>query len=338
MTNADHEAYRQLTIRYLAGEASPEEAMRMHEWLKDPASRSEYEAIRQAWNLAGGDPVPAGPAADDHWGDLQARLPAAGKAVVRPVAWWRYAAVAAVTVGIIVSGFLLFNRKPAAGSKDGSAAIAIVTTEKATDSIRNVVLRDSSVIALNKNSELRYDGAFNKAERAVQLKGEAFFDIAPNRLKPFIITVGDLSIKVVGTSFNVRTGAEGNSTEVQVKSGVVKMSCGQQEITVTRDQTGLFFTGSRKLLVKSGIDLNALSYATRSFRFNDLPLAEVCRYLEKSFAVRIDLDKEKFNDCRITAQFDHKPLDYILDVVTATVDARYTMINEQVYIEGNGCK
>ena len=338
MTNADHEAYQQLVTRYLAGEASPEEAMRIHDWLKDPANKEEYEAIRHAWNLSGDSPVPAGAPTGDHWQDMQVRLPAGRNAVVRSMAWLRYAAVAAVTVGIIAAGVLFFNRQPGPGSKKGSDAIAIVTTEKATDSIRNLVLSDGSVIALNKNSELQFNGSFNTTGRDVQLKGEAFFDVKPDSSKPFIITVGELSIRVVGTSFNVRTDAEGNSTEVQVKSGVVKMRCGQQEITVTRGQTGLFFTGSRKLLLKSGIDWNAMSYATRSFRFNDLPLTEACRYMEKSFGIRIDIDKEKFNDCRITAQFDDKPLDYILEVVTATVDASYRKSNEQVYIEGSGCK
>ena len=91
------------------------------------------------------------------------------------------------------------------------------------------------------------------------------------------------------------------------------------------------------MIVKRGIDLNSMSYATRSFQFNDQPLLEVCRYLEKSFDVRIDVDRRKFSDCRITAQFDNKSLSYILDVITATVDATYERSNEQVIIEGKGC-
>jgi transmembrane sensor len=333
MSSADNKPYQDLLIKYFSGEAGPEEAMLAGDWIKDPANRAEYESLLKLWNLSGGQRIGNAPPAGESWEELQLQLGERKAAKARSIKLFRYAAAAAAITGIAVLSSLLLHRRPSPADPH----VAVVS-ETAGDSLRTIPLSDGSVVSLNKNSVIRYNASFNRQERRILLSGEAFFDVTPNASKPFTVSVGDLSIRVVGTSFNVRTGAEGGSVEVQVKSGVVKMMASKGEITVSRNQTGIYFTGSRKLLVKNGVDVNSLSYATRTFQFNDLSLLEVCRYLEKSFSVRIDIDREKFSDCRITAQFDNKPLPYILDVIAATVNATYKINNEQVYIEGEGCK
>lgn len=338
MSSADNKPHHDLLIKYFSGEATPEEAMLIDDWKKDPANRSEYESLLKLWNLSGDHRIDSVPASGEGWEELQLQLGERKAAKQRSIKLFRYAAAAAAVIGIAVLSFLLLNRGPAPDENGHAGPDLADISEKAGDSLRTIPLSDGSVVSLNKNSVIRYNGSYNRQERNIRLSGEAFFDVTPNASKPFTVSVGDLSIRVVGTSFNVRTGAEGGSVEVQVKSGVVKMMAREGEITVSRNQTGIYFTGSRKLLVKNGVDVNSISYATRTFQFNDLSLLEVCRYLEKSFDVRIDMDREKFSDCRITAQFDNKPLSYILDVIAATVNATYKINNEQVYIEGEGCK
>ena len=83
---------------------------------------------------------------------------------------------------------------------------------------------DGSRIFLNRNSEFSYRSNFGDRNRNVTLTGEAFFEIAPDAAKPFIIDAGNARVKVVGTSFNVITNNSRSAVEVFVKTGKVMLS------------------------------------------------------------------------------------------------------------------
>ena len=122
------------------------------------------------------------------------------------------------------------------------------------------------------------------------------------------------------------------------QSSFIKLWQKRKEIEIRKGQTGLYRQTDQVLAIREGIDVNSLSYATKSFSFNDLSLPEVCAYLENSFQVSIRADKEKLGNCRITAQFDNKPLDYILDVISATLNTSYTKQGSNIFIHGEGCQ
>jgi hypothetical protein len=125
--------------------------------------------------------------------------------------------------------------------------------------------------------------------------------------------------------------------EVQVQSGAVRMARLNHQILVVNGQTGVYDLTKKTLALSRSLDVNSFSYATRSFLFNDFPFLEICKYLEKSFGIRIEVDRKKFETCRLTAQFDNQPLEYIMDVITATVNATYKVSNSVVSINGEGC-
>ena len=83
-------------------------------------------------------------------------------------------------------------------------------------------LSDGSVITLNKRSSITYPSKFKGNTRAIALKGEAFFNVAPDKKKPFIISVNDVQVTVVGTSFNIKS--ENGNTEVVVETGIVRVT------------------------------------------------------------------------------------------------------------------
>ena len=96
-------------------------------------------------------------------------------------------------------------------------------------------LPDGSVVTINKGSSIAYASEFKGKSRALQLKGEAFFNVAPNKKKPFIISVNDVQITVVGTSFNVKD-INGN-TEVVVESGIVHVVKGGSSIDLKANES-----------------------------------------------------------------------------------------------------
>ena len=322
--------------KYLAGEASPDEAMQMNEWLADPENRKEYEETLKVWNLLPGHHEPEKPSLSLAWSEIQQAIREKGTGGYRKIFFNRFA-IAAVFTGLVVLGVLWFNRK-------SSEPITATTTaeehmvKEAGDSIQNLIMPDGSAITLNKNSSIKYTNSFNQSTREVILEGESYFSVEPDPNKPFVIRMEGLSIKVIGTAFNVRTLPATSQIEVQVQSGIVELSSTKGSIRIRKGQTGMYRQTDQVLAIREGIDVNSLSYATKSFSFNDLSLPEVCAYLENSFQVSIRADKEKLGNCRITAQFDNKPLDYILDVISATLNTSYTKKGSNIFIHGEGCQ
>ncbi|MBK7131283.1 MAG: FecR domain-containing protein [Bacteroidales bacterium] len=116
-----------------------------------------------------------------------------------------------------------------------------------------ISLPDGSKISLNRNSQLTYRENFGKKNRNVKLTGEAFFEIAPDASKPFIIDAGKADVRVVGTSFNVITNNTESEVEVYVKTGKVILSdkSGSQSIALEPGFVGKMDSKtSGKLLMK----------------------------------------------------------------------------------------
>ena len=91
-----------------------------------------------------------------------------------------------------------------------------------------IILPDGSLVWLNGGSRLTYDKAFNKGEtREVELKGEAYFDVAKNALKPFIIHTHQMDIKVLGTAFNVKSYPGDKSSETSLIHGSIEVTVRQ---------------------------------------------------------------------------------------------------------------
>ena len=86
----------------------------------------------------------------------------------------------------------------------------------------NDTLPDGSFVTLNKNSSIHYPKKFPGRKRNIELKGEAFFTVTPDKEKPFVISVNDVTVTVVGTSFNIKSVS--GKTQVVVESGIVQVT------------------------------------------------------------------------------------------------------------------
>jgi transmembrane sensor len=324
-----------LVSKYLAGEANAEEAMLLDDWLTHPDNKKEFDRLTALWHQLPGTPVPAPPPAQQVWAALEPRLQPNLPSIFRRLLFNRYA-VAAVIALLVFVPLLWFNRS----NKQPPAPQQELTrfTKAAATGIKTDSLPDGSVITMNSNSSVAYTSQFNTANREVTLNGECYFNVVHNPSQPFIITIDELKVQVVGTSFNIRKVPANNSIEVQVQSGIVKMYTAVKDITVHKGQTGIYYLPTQDFALRDTLDVNSISYATKTFSFNDIPLTEACQYLAKAFDVQIKPDTQKLAGCRLSAQFDNKPLTYILDVISATLNTTYQQQDNTIYINGNGCQ
>lgn len=187
-----------------------------------------------------------------------------------------------------------------------------------------VSLPDGSSIFLNRNSVLSYHVNFGRKGRNVKLQGEAFFEIAPDASKPFIIDAGNAKIRVVGTSFNVITQNRESEVEVFVKTGKVMLSdnSGTESLSLSPGYIGTISAGvSGKKLNK---DPNYLSWKTGLLVYNGQKLDVVFSDLKRVYNMDIETDDPSILENTWTSPIDNQPQDTIIRLICASFNLKYT--------------
>jgi ferric-dicitrate binding protein FerR (iron transport regulator) len=195
----------------------------------------------------------------------------------------------------------------------------------AADSIlKSFTLPDGTVISLNSGTNVKYPKQFAENTREVTIEGEAFFQVKPNKAKPFIIHAGNTQIKVLGTSFNVNAYPEAKTLEVIVETGRVQvlsktaLTEENKELILTPGEKGTLDYAENSLIKSTNQNPNFLAWKTHNLVFKATSLLEVVENLKNVYKVNIRLADPKMNELLLTAQFKDYPLDFILKVIETT--------------------
>ncbi|MBO0931643.1 FecR family protein [Fibrella aquatilis] len=329
--------------KYLAGEASDTEADQVRRWLTDPTNQREFDRFARLWQAAARRPLDDGIDTDAAWQRVwsQMQRPAADvptpgfvKPLTQPPArtWLgRYGRVAAV---VLLGGFgLLLWRVVQPGTSPQPLAMLSATTTTAT---RQLSLPDGSRITLNRNSQLTYPTTFADSSRDVTLTGEAFFDVAHDAKHPFRVRAGQTIVRVLGTSFGVRV--VGDSVRVAVRSGRVRVGAPREVVVLEANQQVTYLAKGDTLRRVRPLDKNNLAYLTGRLTFANEPLAEVVQALRDTYGADIRLSTVGLRRCRLSAEFDHEPLDAVLPVVAETLSLRLRRDGTAWVLVGEGCE
>ncbi|RXQ91561.1 DUF4974 domain-containing protein [Ancylomarina salipaludis] len=197
---------------------------------------------------------------------------------------------------------------------------------------RSITLEDGSVITLNSDSKLIYPRKFKAKERRIELIGEAFFNIAKNPDKPFIIKAQDAEVRVLGTSFNIN--ATKNKVEVLVETGRIQFSSinkpSNKLVLIPGDFARLKESKLEKTVSR---DDNYLSWKTRQIIFRDTKLYEVARVLGRTYQVQIHFQEEDLKNLALNSTFDHEPLDNILNYMCSPFNLIYEKKGKVILIK-----
>ncbi|MFD0792056.1 FecR family protein [Mucilaginibacter litoreus] len=156
-----------------------------------------------------------------------------------------------------------------------------------------VVLPDGSKVWLNAASSLRYPAAFVGAERKVELIGEAYFEVAKDKLHPFKVTMAQETVEVLGTHFNINSYSDEPSLKTTLLEGSVKVSTAAvQRVIKPGEQAVLNAAG---LKVQDADEEEVLAWKNGLFVFNDEPLESIMRKVSRWYDVDVqysgDVDK-----------------------------------------------
>ena len=163
-------------------------------------------------------------------------------------------------------------------------------TEAKADSL---LLPDGSIIYLSPETELSYDSRFNAKTRDIKLaRGNAFFKVARNPQKPFVISSGEIKTRVLGTSFNIHTGHDGY--RVTVHTGKVYVSSSSESIDLTPLQEASYSSASKRLSIGEVSPAAISPWYNRNVTLADQSLATILNLIEQKFnldTIRVESQK-----------------------------------------------
>ncbi|GAB4044521.1 FecR family protein [Spirosoma litoris] len=273
--------------------------------------------------------------------------------------WWRWAAAASI---ILVAGLgvWLYSRTSIPKTSPDSyaqltktAVLPLQEKVNTTNKPINVLLCDGSLITLRPKSRLSYPKHFKKTSRTVYLNGEAFFDVARNPAKPFLIYANQTVTKVLGTSFLVRAYEEEKAVTVTVRTGRVSVYTKQDfekaQLSGLRRTEGVILTPNQQMtynLIDRRLQKALVEKPTalmpeilnREQVFEDAPVAKVFSTIERTYGVKFIYNEEDLSACLVNLTFFNENLLERLDIVCQTIGASYELLDGQIVISSRGCK
>lgn len=316
-----------LTVKELSASITQDEEAELMELKASSAEHVEaYDEAVKSWKKAGGYTSAVTINTEKSWNRFQSELTKETPAKVfdlRPF----FKVAAAILVAISLS-VVVWNPWGSVSYTTGIGEVLEVT------------LADQSVITLNESSTLLVSKSFNEIDRRVEFDGEAYFDIAEDENKAFIIQSNQYEIAVLGTSFNVDAKNGSEFVEVDVTSGRVSLTEIDDEsnqILLTKGMKGSLNPENNKLVAVSYENENFQAWRTKQLQFDDLRMQEVIQDMEEYFGESISISNAEILSCNFTSTFDEPSLEEVLEILSLTLDLSYQKEGEIYIITGNGC-
>lgn len=318
-----------LLVKHLTGEATEAEMQQVEQWLaNDEANKHYFEHFKLIWEesvqLANTTQVNEQAA----WDRFQHRVQTGSFSPPKAKVWsmnsllMRAAVITGLIIGIAALTFFLFHNNP--------GTVIAMSTIQANNAVESDSLPDGSIVTLNKHSQVSYPENFASDKRVLQLNGEAFFKVTPNKKKPFEIHTNNVTITVVGTSFNVRS--RGDTTEIIVETGIVKVATEKQTVVLTAGQKAITGINEAILQKETNIDHLYTYYRSRKFICDSTPLWKLAEKLNEAYDVHIVFGNNATRNQLLTTTFDNEPLDKILNIISSTFNISVTRQKGQIVL------
>jgi ferric-dicitrate binding protein FerR (iron transport regulator) len=277
------------------------------QWLTDEANLAYYSQLRKIWDESRQLAVTSSVDENRAWQKFQQRIhPAATRRTGS--GWMRVAASVIIIAGLGLLAYWVFG--------DRTKEMTVV----AQKTVLNDTLPDGSVVTVNKGSSISYPSKFKGETRKVSLKGEAFFNVTPNKKKPFIISVNDVQITVVGTSFNVKT--INGKTEVVVETGIVKVTRAGKTVELRANEETIVEEKDTVLTKEKVSDQLYKYYRTKEFVCDDTPLWKLVEVINEAYNSHIVIGNPALKNMSITTTFNNESLDQVLNVISLTLNIK----------------
>lgn len=244
--------------------------------------------------------------------------------------FWRYAALLLFSLGF---GWL-WNLNKVGHDEEVPAVVKWQNYETPLGVKSTITLSDGSVVTLNSGTKIRYVENFIGTEREVFLEGEAFFEVASDTIKPFVVYAGGLSTRALGTSFNIRA-FEDEMTEVALVTGLVEVrETDGLDVERILPGEGVCSLPGKGNLNRKKVNLDHITaWMNKTIIFDNTPFYKAMLTLENWYGVRIDVVNLKNKDLKITGRYQDETLKNILEGLSYGTGMDYRIKGKEVTIK-----
>lgn len=222
----------------------------------------------------------------------------------------------------------------------------------ASDNHKTIMLPDSSVVILNGNSHLAISKNFDATHREVSVTGEAFFDIRHDANHPFIVHTNEYRIRVLGTSFNVRSYPDEKGTETDLITGKVEIVSDTEKERIVLNPEQKFILEKRTVPGKSAgavvapvkgtiarLKIDTLthraietSWMRRKMEIKGETLIQIAERLQSWYGIQISFDSDAVKQYRYTATFDDENIFKVLQYLQQSYPFTYKIEHDSIVI------
>ena len=364
----------ELIARKLSGEATEAELEELHAYLQENGNdQYVYDILSSYWQQ---HPDLHQTAMHEEEESFQRILHATAAPEITPVAttpesprkviplrrWLSYAAVMIVLAG---SAFVIYwynTDRPGTSADVVNSPQSMSEVVAKSGSRSKLVLPDGSQVWLNAESRLTYQHDFNTNRREVNLEGEAFFDVAHDKQRPFIVHTSGIDIKVLGTAFNVKSYASDETIETTLLRGsieVVRKNDPSAPKVILRSHEKLVFKKesltadaistsksvspdklqgpviSVTMLPQNRPDsiMKETSWLYNKLNFDGDSFEELAAKMERWYDVKITIHNDKLKRYRLKGSFDNETIRQALEALKVITPFEYEVEGKEIVIK-----
>ncbi|MDP4201168.1 MAG: FecR domain-containing protein [Bacteroidota bacterium] len=315
----------ELFERYVFGKASDQEIARLSNWIKNNPglsrwlerqiedSSSEIDAalqFRMLRNIHKEVEPDNAPVRSSGWKKQ----------------WWLAAAV--VMLPLLTAIGMYFYMSDKTIPEKAPYTIAVEQGQKA-----NIVLPDGSKVWLNSKSKLTCTPGFNDKDRELNLTGEAYFEVAHNKNKPFRVKCNDISVEALGTAFVVRAYGEDKTVSSVLINGKVKVGTLGGQVVLSPNERVEYDKETRTNKVKHVTNApDFTGWRNNELRFEHETLKEIAKSIERTYNIKIVFGSNGIENQYFTGTINNGSLESVLNTLALTSSLKFRIENQQVIL------
>ena len=365
----NHDRIIELYARKLSAEATDAELAEFVELLKSEDEQFFHELITSWWQTQNNTDASPTKERDDHFNKILGvanstnlidnamivddKTKFAKK--IKPFLKWSIA-TAAVVIGLAVCIPYFNNNKN--NFLDKGDHYNEVVAKRGTKT--KIILPDGSQVWLNSDSKLSYGERFNDTIREVSLEGEAYFDVIKDKNRPFVVMTNDLNIRVLGTTFNIKSYAEDATIETTLIRGMIEVRKNNEPATkkiILTPNEKLIYNKTEALLVRPtnqqnsiAKKLEALSITTLSKNIPDSSRVETAwiygrlvfdgdyfvtlsEKIERLYKIKINIQNQSISNSRFSGVFEKENVEEAFKALQLITMFKYDIHDNEILIK-----
>lgn len=347
-----------IIVRFLLDEASEEDIQLLEYWISlNEENKDYFEQIRNTW-----DSIELQKELDDskirndynHVLDqIDINNTSQSFTIYGYLNNWVVKGAAVFLLGIAFS-YMLLNKS--VSSQDNT--FNVIETPRGSKA--TVLLPDGSTVLLNADSKLTYPQKISQKKREVTLEGEAFFEIEKDEDRQFLVKTNDITVKVFGTSFNVKSYPEENTTETTLVEGsisIYKNSANGKmlgtELKMEPNQRMILYKDLEKSTPKESIPKKAknvpirkaklvlsksvdterfISWKDGHLKIDSEPMNILAVTLERRYDVKVHFMDEEIKQFRFTGTFKNETIEQVMEAIKLASAVDYSIDERNIWI------